>query len=144
MNLTEFCTETNNWFDRGKEKLYGTFDIVNNELIIEPSFLQVGQYFRIAGSVFNDGVYQYPALDLTDETFEGVIWQMAVPKEVLTLIKDITAYELANADVIASPYNSESFGGYSYSKGMGNAGGGSSADWQAHFARRINKWRKLK
>ena len=143
MNMTEFCTEVNNWFDRGREKWYGTFDIVDGHLTY-PVSLQTKQYFRIVGSVFNDGVYQWPAFDLKDETFEGAIWEMAVPKEVTDLVSAISAYEEKNADAIDKPYNSESFGGYSYSKGSGSGTGGSSADWQAHFARRINKWRKLK
>ena len=143
MNMTEFCTEVNNWFDRGREKWYGTFDIVDGHLTY-PVSLQTKQYFRIVGSVFNDGVYQWPAFDLKDETFEGAIWEMAVPKEVTDLVSAISAYEEKNADAIDKPYNSESFGGYSYSKGGGSGTGGSSADWQAHFARRINKWRKLK
>lgn len=142
MTLTELCQELNNWFEQ--DKIYGSFEIVDGHMSFDPVYLQDGQWFRIVGSVFNDGVYQYPVFDLKDETFGGAIWAMAVPKAVEDLAKDITAYELANADVIASPYNSESFGGYSYSKGTGNSSGGSAADWQAHFARRLNKWRKLK
>lgn len=46
-------------------------------------FLQEGQYFRVVGSVFNDGLYQYPTKDMIDEIFDGAVWALAVPKAVL-------------------------------------------------------------
>ena len=54
-----------------------TFTIENGSVSLD--FLQNGQYFKIIGSVFNDGIYQYPVTGLTDEEFEGEIWAMAVP-----------------------------------------------------------------
>jgi hypothetical protein len=49
-------------------------------------------------------------------------------------------WELANADSINSPYQSESFGGYSYSKESGGEGG---MNWKTHFANELWKWRKI-
>ena len=72
---------------------------------------------------------------------------MAIPKAVLDLNKDIddwiTKYCSIDNEAM-SPFNSESFGGYSYSK----SGGGSSSDnigasWQNVFASRLNLWRKI-
>lgn len=140
MTLTDFCRETKNWFE--VDKYFGEFEISNQT--IEISSLQNGQFFRIIGSIFNDGVYQYPATDLTNEIFDGAIWPMAVPKEVLDLITEITAWETQNADAINSPYQSESFGGYSYSKISSSATGSDGlVNWQQHFAKKLNKWRKI-
>ena len=107
------------------------------------SFLQPGQYFRVIGSIFNDGVWQYGDTDLTDETFDGAIWAMAIPPAVLELNEDIDSWLEQYGETQNSPYSSESFGGYSYSK---NSSGGSGADkstWQGVFAPRLNKWRKM-
>lgn len=144
--LTELCKEINNYFDTAR--CFGTFVIANGELS-DVDFLQDGQYFRIVGSVFNDGVYQYPADGLKDEVFNGAIWAMAVPQEVIALADDIDDWceKYQTVDSIAmSPYNSESFGGYSYSKSaVGDSNGsGGSGTWQSVFANRLNKWRKVR
>lgn len=141
MTLTDFCRETKNWFE--VKKYFGKFEIADKTL--EISSLQTGQYFRIVGSIFNDGVYQYPETNLKDEVFDGAIWAMAVPKEVMDLITEMTAWETANADAINSPYQSESFGGYSYSKASGtrDGNGDSVVSWQNQFAKKLNKWRKI-
>lgn len=103
-------------------------------------FLQEGQYFRIVGSVFNDGVYQYPATSLTDEVFEGAVWAMRLPPAVIALSAEIKAYNDSDAGK-ASPYTSESFGGYSYTKATD--ANGAPIGWQKAFASRLNKYRKL-
>ena len=59
--LTEICQELRNWFE--KSKLYGTYMIVNGSLTVPGA--QNGQYVRIIGSVFNDGVHKYPFTGLT-------------------------------------------------------------------------------
>lgn len=139
MKLTELCRELKNWFE--KDKIFDTFTIEGGSLDLPKA--QVGQYFRIVGSVFNDGVYKYPATELTDETFDGAIWLMAVPKEVIDKVDEMTQWETDNAQAINSPYTSESFGGYSYSKSSGDGSGASSASWQGHFASWLNKYRKI-
>jgi hypothetical protein len=99
------------------------------------------------GSVFNDGVYQMTDnLELADEIFDGSIWLMAIPKAFLDLVKDIEDWQKKNGSVDSaamSPFNSESFGGYSYSKGSGKSGEGTGASWQGAYASRLNIWRKL-
>lgn len=142
--LTELCQELKNWFD--KERHIGTFTITDGNIDVD--FLLPGQYFRIVGSVFSDGVYQYPAQELPSETFTGAIWALAIPKEVLQLDEEISAwrakYEEIDSDAM-SPYVSESFGGYSYSKGASNstASGGSTTSWKSAFKPRLNLWRKI-
>ena len=150
MDLTALCRELNNYFTVDKVK--GTWTISSGVLDLSSVGLQNGQYFRITGSVFNDGVYQYSTEvdnDLEDETFEGYIWPMAVPKEVKSLLADINTWvaQYDTADSHATgPFQSESFGGYSYSKSTGNVSSdGASADsgtWQNAFRSRLNKWRK--
>lgn len=156
--LSILCNYLNNYFDRGRDKLYGTFTItdgvIDDDTFIEK--IQDGQYYRIVGSVFNDGVHKYKAslsesdTPLTDEVFDGAIWLMAIPQEVIDLATDITAWILqygATDSANMSPYQSESFGGYSYSKastGGGAGGGGTSITWQDAFKARLNTWRKLK
>ena len=142
--LTELCAELKNYFLKNREEdiHYGEYTISSGS--IDLPFLLDGQYFRIVGSVLNDGVYQYPAVDLSDETFTGAVWAMAVPPAVVALAADIEAWNTKNADIIASPFMSESFGGYSYTKGSAYGESGSSAmTWQKQFASCLSKWRKL-
>lgn len=105
-------------------------------------FLQNGQYFRICGSVFNDGLHQYPADDLKTETFNGVIWVLAIPQDVIDLAAEIGAWEKKNGSASIGPYQSESFGGYSYTKAT-DAQTGGSVTWQSAFRSRLNHWRKI-
>ena len=150
--LTELCQELRNWFE--KEKHFGTFTIEGGQLA-DSSFLQDGQYFRIVGSVFNDGVYCNDLSNpetLVDEVFKGAIWAMAVPPTVVALSDKIDAWEATYGGIestLLSPYDSESFGGYSYSKssGRGGSGGASTGSsvptWRSIFADELNKWRKI-
>ena len=140
--LEQILDYIHNYFER--DIVDGSFTISDGSAVLD--FLQDGQYFRIYGSVFNDGVYRYPANDLTDETFTGQIWAMAVPPAVIALVDEITAWIDKYGDAMNSPYQSESFGGYSYSKGSGqNSSNNSSnpADWRVVFGSRLNHWRKI-
>lgn len=139
--LTEICAELNNYFWR--QKITGEFTIEGGAITVP--LLQDGQYFRIVGSVFNDGVHQYPATDLKDETFTGAVWTMAVPEAVIVLASEISDWLNKYGETVASPFNSESFGNYSYSKGSITAGSaGNPNTWQAVFSARLNKWRRLR
>lgn len=106
--------------------------------VLELDFLQENQYFMISGSVFNDGLHQYPADDLQDESFKGVIRAMAVPSAVVALSVEIQDWVENNP---TSAYTSESFGGYSYTRGSGQ--NGSVISWRDIFGSRLNKWRKI-
>ena len=143
MELTELCQEINNWFDL--KRYFGVFTIEDGKLKDDVGLLD-GQYFRIIGSVFNDGVHVYPAEDLKDESFDGAIWAMAVPPAVISLVDAMTDWEEKYGEVVNSPYSSESFGGYSYTKGMGVASGtsgnGAGGVFSA-FADDLNRWRKV-
>lgn len=141
--LTEICEYCHNYFWRTKRNVKLT--IVDGTFTAD--FLKDGQYFRIIGSIFNDGVHQYPATDLNDEEFEGQIWSMAVPQAVIDLASDMEAWKQRYGAVDSpamSPYSSESFGNYSYSKGGSSSSSASAGSdiWSA-FAARLNPYRKL-
>ena len=143
MELTELCQELRNWFER--DKFFGTFTIENGTIIVPDGSLQDGQFFRVIGSVFNDGVHQYGASELSDEVFTGAIWAMAVPPAVIDLSRRISEWVTKYGESVSSPYSSESFGGYSYvrASGAGQGNATSGPTWQSTFANELNKWRKI-
>lgn len=128
----------NNWFLVPDGVHAGEFTVQGGQLTLP--FLQNYQYFRVVGSVFNDGLHQYPVADLTDETFTGSVWALAVPKAVIELAEEIDAWQTKNGD--PGPFTSESFGGYSYSKAT-NASG-MAVGWQDVFKSRLNDWRRIR
>ena len=158
MLMTELCQELKNWFEKDIKR--GRFIVRDGELRIILSdgnevglgvYLQNNQYYRLVGSVFNDGVHQYTATPnetdtlINEDAFDGAVWLMAVPPAVIALANDIKKFNDTYGDTVNNPYSSESFGGYSYTKASGtNKNGGSSgATWQSVFKSRLNKWRKI-
>jgi len=145
--LTEICAEIKNYFTRNEDKHIGDFKIVDGYITPSIDILD-GQYFRIIGSVFNDGVHKYG--DETDvlkdePEFHGGIWLMRVPKEITDIAEEIMEWESKNGDIKNTPYSSESFAGYSYSMGS-NADGTNGATWknQADFMGKLKPYRKLR
>jgi hypothetical protein len=150
---SQVCRELNNYFEY--DKVFGRFEIINGSLILpqhlktekgETLRIQDDQYFRIAGSVFNDGVYQFPATGLHDETFDGALWLLAFPIDFVALVSDIEEWQKKNGGVDSaamSPFTSESFGGYSYSKGASDTGKGANT-WQGAFKARLNAYRRIR
>ena len=139
MIITEICAELRNWFVVPNGVHIQTYTISGGS-IAPLDFLQEGQYFRIIGSVFNDGVYQYPATSLTDEVFEGAVWAMSLPPDLIALSAEIEEYNKSDAGK-ASPYISENFGGYGYTKATGS--NGKVLTWKSVFADALNRYRKL-
>ena len=128
----EMCASLRNYF--ALDPISGEFTIKDSDITV-PGLVR-GQYFRIDGSVFNDGVHRYGEISMNgDETFTGTITPMAVPPAFEAVAAEIEEWKQKNAEVINSPYQSESFGGYSYTKGT--------ASWQVVFAKRLNRWRKI-
>lgn len=146
MMLNELCQECKNYFDKAQPKLFGQI-VIQDGSITNEDFLEAikpGQYFRIVGSIFNDGVYcSNEELLLEDETFDGAIWLMAIPKDFLAIAKEIEDWQTQYAKALTSPYQSESFGGYSYSKASGKNGGGA-VTWQDAFASKLNLYRRIR
>ena len=144
--LTELFQYLRNWFV--KTKYFSEFLISDGNITFSDGSsvpLEIGQYFRVIGSAMNDGVYKFGEEDLpADELFSGAIWAMAVPPAVVALAGEIENWTAANAGAINSPYQSESFGGYSYSLKAGQSSGGSTGPtWQSQFADRLAHWRKI-
>ena len=148
--IEQICAFIHNYFYG--DRYAGTFTIT--DAVLEVPGLIDGQYFRICGSRLNDGVYVYPAAPepgkppiLADETFEGVIWDMRPPKSFLTLVGEIEAWQAKYGEAVSGPYQSESFGGYTYSLKSGTSASGqadnSAGSWQGVFKSRLNEWRKL-
>lgn len=140
--LEQILVHIHNWFQR--EIIPGTYTIQDGKIALP--FLRDGQYFRIVGSVLNDGLHQYgPDMEpLQDETFTGAIWALAIPKTVVDLSKEIATWQEKYKDTMESPYTSESFGGYSYTKASGAGDSTGSGGWQAAFRARLNPYRKLR
>ena len=153
--LTELCQYLKNWFEidqiSGKVTITdGNITVVSDSLLYggSVSTIQNGQYIHIEGSAFNNGVYKYGEDALTDEVFTGTVWLMGIPQAVIDLDAEITAwrdkYESISSPAM-SPFNSESFKGYSYSKGTVSSGAGaeSALGWQNVFGPMLAPWRKI-
>ena len=142
--LEQVLTHLRNWFIVPNGVHHGTYTLEGGSIALP--FLRDNQYFRIMGSVFNDGLHQYgPAMCfLEDETFTGTIWALAIPGAVIELAGEIAEWEKKYGEVLNSPYTSESFGGYSYTKPAVASDGAGSSGWQAAFRSRLNPYRKLR
>ena len=131
------CEHIHNFFS--DEQYAGTFTIEGGALSLD--FLRAGQYFRIVGSLLNDGVYIYPAEGLNDEEFIGEIWPMRPPRAFLTLCESIAEWREKYDAVTQSPYQSENvIGVYSYTKAATSGGGDG---WENAFKTKLNRWRRL-
>lgn len=143
--LEQLLTHLHNWFrvrDGVDGKYPGTYTVESGSITLP--FLRTGQYFRVVGSIFNDGLHQYGQDGLIDETFTGSIWALAIPKAVIDLAKEIDGWQKKYGDAVTSPYTSESFSGYSYTKSGGANESGSAGGWQDAFRGRLNPWRKIR
>lgn len=144
--LTQICQYLRNWFER--YKYHGDFTISSGLIsYADGSALPLipGQYYRIIGSIMNDGVHKVGEDGLIDESFSGSVWSMAIPADIIELADDIDEWITANASIINSLYQSESFGGYSYSLrgGVNVTKQTSGVSWQSQFDSRLAPWRKI-
>ena len=137
--LDEILDYLNNYFV--EKRIFGKFKIEDGTIDTEA---QEGQYIAIRGSVFNDGVYEYPVSGLEDEEFDGAIWLLRIPHKLINIAKDIEDWQGRQGidSPVNSPYQSESFGGCSYTKK--NTGSIYDGTWQGVFAGRLSRWRKVR
>lgn len=146
----EVCLEVKNFFVGASDIHEGTFTIADGA-ITNSGFLAENQYFRIKGSVFNDGVYKNTSEEiagLVPETFVGQIWAMRPPTAFIDDCKAIEEWldKYGGVDSVAmSPYQSETFAGqYGYTKPTGtSANGASPSAWQVAYASSLTKWRRI-
>lgn len=146
--LSAICAEIRNYFTYEQDKHIGDFAIVDGK--IAPSINIPTDYIRIVGSHLNDGVHKISDNDLKDEgSFHGAIWVMSPPQSFLDLAEEIAAWMDTNGkpdSQAMSPYQSESFGGYSYQKAGGSSSTGSTtgANWAAAYETRLKAYRRIR
>ena len=146
--IEQICGHIHNYFETdpitGQRMIYpGTYTISGGTIVLP--FMTNGEYFRVFGSRMNDGVYKYPASGLSDETFNGVIWEMRPPKAFLDLVADVVDWMSKYGDAMKNPYQSEDvIGVYRYTKmTTGKVTGEYIATWQNVYKDQLNEWRKL-
>lgn len=152
--LTEVCDYVHNYFESGVA-YNDTYEIADGSINLD-SILKDGQRFKLCGSAMNDGIYTYfhggevydddgtKLVAMASETFTGSIVPMNVPVLFTNMVKDIKEWQERNQAIIESPYQSESFGGYSYTKANASGSGGSGLlSWKSVFGSKLNAYRKI-
>ncbi len=139
----EVMRHINNFFERG----YRATEYTITGGALEPAdLLRPGLWVCITGSFYHDGAWRIDA-DLRledlpentpDETFTGRVWLLAPPPAFLALCDEIAEFVQKNS---VTPYQSESFGEYSYTKAQGKGGG--ILSWQEAFADRLQPYRHM-
>ena len=143
--LNKVCRYLKNWFV--KTYYIGAVTVSDGAVSVngEPISMNEGDYFALVRTRYVYGVYQYGD-EIEDSTFDGAVWVMDVPPEILAILPDLTAWETANGaeSPAASPYQSESFGGYSYNKAnTGDGKVGASVFDVATFKAALDPFKKL-
>ena len=143
--LEEVLRAINNRFDRDSGGAYygvaeGVFTVSGGTREIDG--MLAGQSFWVEGSVLNDGLHEYPPEGMADETFDGRVIALRIPRAVVELAGEIEDWCGEHAAEISSPYQSESFGGYSYSKASGGSGAPLAA-WMEQFGGKLAPYRKI-
>ena len=143
--LSEICGYLRNWFLVPDGVHIDTYTVSESGTLALP-FLAEGQYFRVIGSVFNDGIYKYGEGGLAEETCHGAVWALAIPPALVSIAEEIEKWSTDNAAALASPYQAESFAGYSYTLaggGSGTDGETQTANWRNVFGAKLSRWRKI-
>lgn len=145
--IGEICAELKNYFTYEEDRHIGDFTIVNGVLV--PSLDFPTDYIRIVDSRLNNGVHKKNkdgVFELADESWHGSVWIMSPTADFLSLVDEIAEWQTKYADVIQSPYQSESFGGYSRTMASGNSssGGSQSPTWQSQFGSRLKRYRRMR
>ena len=142
--LTELCQELRNWFDRARYIGHITIDKSGDVFCngVKVGLLE-GQYYRVIGSVYSNGVHIYPDSDTRAESFDGAVWAMAVPPDFLALVQEIEDWNANARPKMLGPYSSENLSSSGYSYQRQSAEDMAKADYKTVFGARLNKWRKL-
>lgn len=140
VSLYEVLVYLRNFFPGEKWQFFGE-EITDKRLSLPG--LENGDYYLIEGSRRNNGIHVYGNSDLRNETYTGIVTEVCVPPALLELLDEINAWQDKNVEAIQSPYQSESFGGYSYTKASGNTASGEVTSWKTVFGPRLRAWRKI-
>lgn len=139
----EVMRHLNNFFERGYRATEYT---ITGGALAPADLLRPGLWVCITGSFFHDGAWRIGA-DLRledlpegtpDETFAGRVWMLAPPPAFLALCDEIDDFV---KKINETPYQSESFENYSYTKPTGKNGG--VITWQEAFADRLQPYRHM-
>ena len=145
--LTEVCDYVHNYFESGTVYT-DDYEIADGSINLD-SILKDGQRFKLCGSALNDGIYTYfhggevydddgtKLIYMASEKFRGSI----VPVIFTSMVKDIKEWQERNQAIIESPYQSESFGGYTYTKMTTSVSG--LLSWKNVFGSKLNAYRKI-
>jgi len=146
--LERVLSHIHNWFERGTSSVAG---VSEGSLTPGPD-VPSGAWYRLQGSLLNDGLHLHPADDLVDEEFNGTVTVLAIPRPLLQVVDEISQWvaDTAGAEEFArkAKFQSESFGGYSYTlrgdlNASQSADGRSLSGWRAKFAQDLNPWRRI-
>lgn len=147
MDISNYCADCKNYFlKNGSADVHAGIYTINNGVISNTDFLIDKQFFAIKGSKLNDGVY-YNTLEgrgmLLDETFKGAIWDMSVPPAFLEFCESAEAYKAKYNELGLNftGFQSESFGGYSYSLPAGAPE--FMVQWLDRLNRSYRRWRRI-
>lgn len=154
--LEQILAYLNNWFVR--YTYTGNVTVGKGGAVLAPSeaaaVLQPGRWYRILDSDFHDGVYQVPEGEEEEpereieetqqeeesegeepgEAFYCTLWTLGVPTGLLNIMAEMEAWQAKYGDTVSGPYQSESFGGYSYSKTGSSSSTGGAATVLGQFA----------
>lgn len=145
--LTEICGYLNNYFD--VERHSGSIKIVSGDIYCDDKQISIeeGQYIALFRKGFVLGVYKYGEDELDDKEFDGSVWLLDFPATFLALVGEISAWQDKYGGVDSAamgPFNSESFGGYSYTKASGSSSGNAVAvSWQSTYGSRLAQYKKV-
>ena len=140
VSLYELLVYLRNFFP-GLHWQFTGAEITANRIVIPGP--ETRDYYLIEGSRRNNGIHVYGDADLRNETYTGIVTEICVPPEVLAILEEINTWQEKNAEAVQSPYQSESFGGYSYTKASSSSASGESTSWKTVFAPRLRIWRKI-
>lgn len=141
--LTEICANLKNYFDY--ERHIGKIEIADGVITCNGERIETGQHFALFRDNFALGVYKAGDA-LPDKTFDGAVWLMDIPQAVLAADTWAEEWNAKNGTAAANgPFQSESFGGYSYTKGSSTTGGvGSGVFDQAQMKAMLAPYKKIR
>lgn len=152
--LTEICQRLKNWFDLKSDHTpyghyNGTITITTNTsthkstISINGNVMEIPtNHFRLIDSLKNNGVHSVDD-ELIAETFDGALWLMVIPAEVIALAADMSQWVTDYGNASKAPFSSESHKGYSYTKAVSNSGSGANMSVWAAFESELSAWRKI-
>lgn len=143
----EVLSHLHNWFVRDSS-VFTNVSIADGALPEDvASYVPEGAFYRIEGSLMNDGLHKVGVDELETEDVSRVkISVLAIPRPLLAIIDEIADWEDKYGEVAKGPFFSESFGGYEYEiRGYSSYGAASSSmsGWRLAFANRLNPWRRM-